>query len=223
MSRTDFFAGLNASWPFVPGVLVFGATLGLSAAEAGLSALEMALMSTFVFAGASQLVAVGMIGDAAPAVAIIAAVFAVNARHLLMGATIAPQLRNDPPAVKWGSLLVMVDETWALAVSRHRTVPTGAWFLLGAGALLGTFWILVTVGGNVFGALLPDPDILALDFLGVAVFIGLLIIIRPTKADIGPFAVAAVTSPLLLYVLPGNWNIIAAACLGALVAALRRG
>ncbi len=219
--RDEYLAGMRASWPFAVGAGVFGATLGLSAANAGITAAEIATMSAIVFAGASQLVAVGMIDSGAPFAAIVAAVFAVNARHLLMGAAIAPQLKNDRPLAKWTSLLVMVDETWALSIARQRTQPTAAAFLLGAGTLLWLFWMAATVGGNVFGGLLPDPEVLALDFLGVAVFVGLLIIIGPTKNDIAPFAVAAVASPLLAWVLPGSWNIIAAACLGAAIAALR--
>ena len=71
-SWAEFFEGMRASIPFAIGAGVFGVTLGLAASQAGLNAVEMGFMSATVFAGASQLVAVGMIEQAAPMGAIIA-------------------------------------------------------------------------------------------------------------------------------------------------------
>lgn len=220
-SWTEFFAGARASIPFSIGAGVFGLTLGLAASQAGLSAVEMGFMSATVFAGASQLVAVGMIEQAAPATAIVAAVFAVNARHILMSATLAPVLKDQNPALRLLSLLWTVDESWAMTKARAAQQPTGAPYMVGLGSVLYTAWMASTVVGVGLGDLVAEPRTFGLDFLGVAVFIGLLVILQPTRHHIAPFVIAAVLSPLLASVLPGSWGIIIAACTGAAFAAWR--
>ena len=220
-SWAEFFEGMRASIPFAIGAGVFGVTLGLAASQAGLNAVEMGFMSATVFAGASQLVAVGMIEQAAPMGAIIAAVFAVNARHILMSATLAPVLRNQNPVLLVWSLLWTVDESWALTMARSKHAETGAAYLLGLGSVLGASWMISTVSGVHLGDLVVSPEVFGLDFLGVSVFLGLLVLLRPTRHHIVPFVIAAVLSPLLATVLPGSWSIIVAACCGAAFAAAR--
>lgn len=217
----EFIAGARASLPLAIGAMIFGVTLGVTASQVGLTAVEMGFMSATVFAGASQLVAVGMIDQAAPALAIIAAVFAVNARHILMGATIVPLLRGSSTSIRSLSLLLLVDETWALSMARAGVQPTGPAYIIGAGSFLYLCWLTSTLAGIVFGDLVPDPRVLALDFLGVAVFIGLLAYMKPTRQDIVPFAIAAILSPLIAAYLPGSWNIILAATVAASYAAVR--
>lgn len=217
----EFFEGMRASIPFAIGAAVFGITLGLAASQAGLSAVEMGFMSATVFAGASQLVAVGMIEQSAPATAIIAAVFAVNARHILMSATLAPILKDQHPLFRVWALLWMVDESWALTMARAKHAETGAAYLLGLGSVLGGAWMISTVSGVHLGDLVVAPEVFGLDFLGVSVFLGLLVLLQPTRHHIAPFVIASVLSPLLASVLPGSWSIIVAACCGATFAAMR--
>lgn len=217
----EYFEGARASVPFAIGAGVFGVTLGLAASQAGLTAVELGFMSATVFAGASQLVAVGMIEQAAPATAIIAAVFAVNARHILMSATLAPILKNQHPVLRVWALMWTVDESWALTMARSKHAETGAAYLLGLGSVLCASWMISTVSGVHLGDLVVEPEVLGLDFLGVSVFLGLLVLLQPTRHHIAPFAIAAVLSPLLAGVLPGSWSIIIAACIGAAFAAMR--
>jgi predicted branched-subunit amino acid permease len=218
---TEYFAGARASIPFAIGAAVFGVTLGLAASQAGLNAVEMGFMSATVFAGASQLVTVGMIEQAAPATAIVAAVFAVNARHILMSATLAPILKNQNPVLRVWALLWTVDESWALTMARTKHMETGVAYLLGLGSVLYGVWMISTVSGVHLGDLVVSPETFGLDFLGVAVFLGLLVLLQPTRHHVAPFAIAAVLSPLLGSVLPGSWSIIIAACVGAAFAAWR--
>src|SRR3546814_4352109 len=60
------------------------------------------VMSTLVFAGAAQFAALDLWGTQIPLFTLMVAVFAINARHLLMGATLYPWLRKLPPAKRYG-------------------------------------------------------------------------------------------------------------------------
>lgn len=74
MERSLFPSGVKDAIPVCLGVIPVGISYGLLAVQAGLSQLQTVLMSVLVMAGSSQLMAVGMIGQAA-VFSIITAVF----------------------------------------------------------------------------------------------------------------------------------------------------
>ncbi len=72
----------------------FGLLFGAVAVDGGVTPLQATLMSGVIFAGASQLVGVQMFGTSVPAWLIILSVFAVNFRHILYSAALAPHIRH---------------------------------------------------------------------------------------------------------------------------------
>ncbi|WP_343239057.1 AzlC family ABC transporter permease [Stenotrophomonas sp. GD03993] len=84
------------------GFIPFALVLGAQAAQKGLSALEVPLMTGLNFAGGSEFAAVEL-WTSPPHIALIVAITAlVNSRHLLMGASLAPLL------IHWTSVLTIV-------------------------------------------------------------------------------------------------------------------
>jgi predicted branched-subunit amino acid permease len=76
------------------------------------------MMSALVFAGAAHFTAVSMWGQAGGGLIVVTTLM-INLRHLLMGASMAPHLKGLP--VRWKALLAfgLVDESYALAISRY--------------------------------------------------------------------------------------------------------
>ncbi len=146
-------------------VIGFGFVFGLAARNAGYSPIEASAMSVFAFAGAAQFAAVGYVAAGLPWAPIVVLTFALNARHLLYSASLAPRLRGLPFAQRAAMAHVLTDEAFALAASHfHRAgrvdVP-GYWI----GAILGVFipWNLATLAGVLLGGAIPDPTALGLD------------------------------------------------------------
>ena len=218
-TRAGLADGARKALPLALGAGIFAAALGVLAAAKGLSALEMGLMSALVFAGASQVVAVELWASPLPVAAIVIATLAINSRHMLMGATLAPWLGRMRTAPALACCFLLVDESWALSVVRMREGSRDAGFLVGAGLALYGCWVGGTLLGHGFGALVPDPARFGLDFLGVAVFLCLLLLLRPARGELVPFAVTAVATIALGALLPGKWNVLLGALAGALVAA----
>ena len=108
--RQEFAAGVVHCLPIVVGAVPFGFLLGSLAAKAGLSALDMGLMSALVFAGSSQFVAVELLDKGSAGLGVIGAILLVNLRHLLMGATLEPRFRGVPRARAGLALFFMTDE-----------------------------------------------------------------------------------------------------------------
>jgi predicted branched-subunit amino acid permease len=131
-------------------------------------------MSGLVFPGASQFAAMQIWAEPVPVATLILTTLAINARHLVMGAVLAPWLRPIGRLRAFGSLFLMVDESWGLSVAKMKDGATDAAYLAGSGAALYVVWAAGTIAGRVSGGLVPDPAAFALDFLPLALFLALL-------------------------------------------------
>src|SRR5690606_2451672 len=95
-----------------------GVVWGVLAGQAGMSVAEVALMSTFVFAGASQFVALEMwTPGTLPILSIVIATAIVNLRMLLMTATLRPLVSHLPLARSLPAMFFVSDEQWALTMA----------------------------------------------------------------------------------------------------------
>ena len=74
--------------PILPIAFFFGLLFGFVANSSGLPLVIVASMSLIIFAGASQLVAIILITNNQPILAIVFTVVLVNLRHLLYGAAL---------------------------------------------------------------------------------------------------------------------------------------
>ena len=170
--------------PVAISIASYGVVWGVLAGQAGLTPLEVLLMSGLVFAGSSQFVAVDMWTPASlPIVSIIVATAIINLRMVLMSATLRPQFAGVP---RWRALLAMFlvsDEVWAMTIDdptaygldfaftatflalllsmwkgRGDLVPwlAGGAIAIGvAAAVPGTWYIIAGgLGGSFIGALL---------------------------------------------------------------------
>jgi 4-azaleucine resistance transporter AzlC len=217
-------AGFRACVPVALGVAVYGVLFGLLARQKGMSWVEAQSMSLFVFAGASQLIALDLWGPELPVVSLIVTTFIVNLRHVLMGAALSPQLLRLSAGRAFGSLFFMTDESWAMTLARYaddkrRGLASDGAFLIGAGLAVYVFWNVSTALGHVLVRGLDDPARYGLDFAFTAVFTALLVGLRPRRADVLPLIAATCAALLTARFCPGKWYILAGALAGGLAAA----
>ncbi len=154
--------------------IVIGTIFGFTAREGGLSLVETAAFSAFLFAGAAQFAVVGLLAIAAPWVSIVLLVWLLNARHLLYAASIAPHAAHLPRRARAGLAFFLTDEAFALT-SAHvarlgRFDLAGAWY---AGLSIFIPWNLATLAGWLAGAALPEPATIGLDVVFPASMAGL--------------------------------------------------
>lgn len=98
LTARSTWLGFQQLLPISLFVAAFGTAFGLAATQMGLSNNNILLMSAFVFAGASQFAVLELWGAQVSIIPVLVTVFAINARHLLMGATLYPWLKNLPRA-----------------------------------------------------------------------------------------------------------------------------
>ncbi len=214
-TRVGMARGAAAILPIGAAAAVFGGLFGFLAGAEGLSVLEALLMSGIVFAGASQFVALDLWQDPLPILVLAVSVLAVNLRHVLMGATLAPYLSRLPRHQAYPGLLVMTDETWALTNQNLRAGGRDAGFLFGAGLTIYLLWTAATLGGRLFGAALPSLDGWGIGFLITAFFLALLGGFWRGSRDVLPWAVAGGVAILCHQGLGGHWHIVIGAVCGS--------
>lgn len=174
--RQEFTGGVRAEAPLALGVVPFGMIYGALATSAGIDALPAMLMSSIVFAGASQLVGTRLISSGANPFLVIFTTFVVNLRHALYSVALAPETQRI--SRRWRLLLayLLTDEAYAGAVARYadrESRETRPWFLFGTGLLLWSAWQMSTAAGIFLGANVPESW--ALDFTLALTFIGIVV------------------------------------------------
>ena len=221
-SSDGFLAGVRDGVPIwiaaAPVGLVFGAVAG----QQGLSAADAAFMGATVFAGASQMVAVDLYGRDVPMWLIVLSVFAVNFRHVLYSAAIAPTMRAMAPLARWPAFQLLIDPQYALAekrVEQHRPVTAGWWF--GLGLPIYGLWVAECAAGAAFGRLIADPKAFGLDMILPVYFLALVMGFR-ARPNWWPVVGVSGAVALLVYHSPLGppWHVSLGALAGVLVAAL---
>jgi branched chain amino acid efflux pump len=208
-------AGMSRAVPIVVGYVPVGLAYGVLAQKAGLSPLNIMLMSLIVFAGASQFIAVGLFVTGAPAWSVIVTTLVVNLRHMLMSAALSPYLKGWRPAELAAFAFQITDETFA---THSQDLSLGALRKTRAFAIHVTAqasWVLGTWLGMVTGQRITDVRTLALDYALPSMFVALLILQIRDRVQILVALLAGMIAVGFLLAGIEHWGVIAATVIGA--------
>jgi 4-azaleucine resistance transporter AzlC len=218
--RSEFVQGLTDIVPVIVAACPIGLLWGTVAVGKGLSTLEAGLMSAAVFAGAAQFVALELWSDPAPWLFLTFAVFVVNVRHILMGASLARHMGAIPPAWRAPIMFLLADENWAFCERRALTRPLTLQYYLGLGLPMIVVWVTCTLIGALAGQLLGDPKSYGFDFAMAAMFIAILAGFWKGPRTGAVLATSAAVAAIAKLAMGGAWFIVLGGIAGALVAAL---
>lgn len=215
--RRMVWAGFRQLVPISFFVIAFGAAFGLAAVRSGLEDSLIVIMSTLVFAGYAQFAALELWGLEVPIVSLMVTVFAINARHLLMGATLYPWLRHLSPARRYGVMLVASDANWAVAMQAFSRGQPGMGLLLGGGLALWSFWVFGTWLGIYLGTAIDDPMRFGLD-MAMGCFLLAMVVGGEKNLRMAIIWIVAACASLMAYrYLPDNSHVIVGALAGGLL------
>jgi predicted branched-subunit amino acid permease len=180
-------------------------------------------MSLAIYAGASQFAVLDLWYAPLPLATLALTVLAVNARHILLGAALAPWLLQVPLARRLAALLVLNDANFAHSMAVRDRGETDAGILLGSGLIMWAMWVISTAIGALAGSLLGDVSRFGFDAVMVAYFTAIVVGQWKGRGDWLPLLVSGGVAIAGLYVLPPGWHIIAGALAGGLVGVWRHG
>lgn len=217
----QFLLGMRLFVPVAISIAAYGVVWGVLAGQAGLSVLEVVLMSGLVYAGSAQFVALDMWAPGHPPIlAVVLATAVINLRMLLMSATLRPLVAHLPLRRSLPLMFFVSDEQWAMTMAEWRRGRATVPFMLGVGVLAWLAWMASTLAGRILGAFIDDPARYGLDFAFTATFIALLLGMWKGRGDLVPWIGGALIAILVAQLVPGNWYIIAGGLGGSLLGAL---
>jgi 4-azaleucine resistance transporter AzlC len=212
--------GLRDIAPVMVAATPIAMLFGALAVGKGLSVAEASLMSILVFAGGAQFAAIELWGVPVPVGAILFSTLLVNARHVLMSASLGPKLQSFSRPQRYLGFFFLTDEAWALAERRAAVgaVTPAYWFALAASLALA--WIGSSIIGALLGAFLGDPKLYGADFAFTALFIGLVAGFNKGRITVATVAASGGTAALLSVTVGPPWHILGGALAGILAAYL---
>jgi predicted branched-subunit amino acid permease len=209
--------GARAALPAFPGFIMFAVAFGTAAAQKGLSLGETLSLSAFVYAGASQMVGLEIwqqVWTPSTILTIMTVTAVVNARMILLGATLQPWLKDEPLARTALNLFLLTEAGWLVGTRYHSEGGRDVGVLLGCGIILWLVWLVATLTGFFAGALVPEPRRFGLDLV-MPIFFGVMLVPlwKGAKPAL-PWLVAGLVSLVVHALVPGYVFIIAGALAG---------
>ena len=172
--------------PTALGYISIGLACGIIGASY-VSPLEMALMSSLVYAGSAQFAMLALLAIHAPVTAIALTVFLINLRLFLLSLHTSTFFRHAGLLQNIGIGILLTDETYGVLLSeRVHTKDISLQWMYGNNITSYLAWIVGSVVGTTLGSLLPNPEMFGLDFALVGMFIGIfssqfLVMLHKTK------------------------------------------
>jgi 4-azaleucine resistance transporter AzlC len=201
--------------PIVLGYLPIGIAFGILAQKAGISIVNTLLMSLLVYAGSSQLIAVGLFAAGTPGLSVILTTFVVNLRHLLMSAALSPFLKRWRKPELAAFAYELTDETFAIHSARFVSAGPNKAEAFATNLTAQVTWVLGSALGSAVGQLIGDSSAFALDYVLPAMFIALLIMQIKDRTQVVVAGVTGLVAAGLLLAGVSQWNVMLATLLGA--------
>lgn len=165
MNRTELRAALRDTLPVLTGYLVLGMGFGILMGAKGYGTLPSLAMSLFVYAGSMQYAAVDLFTGGASLITAALMTFAVNARHLFYGISMADRYKKAGICKPY-LIFALTDETYSLVCSGEKSRS----YCLLVSLLDHIYWVGGTLLGALVGQVLPI-NTKGVDFALTALFL----------------------------------------------------
>ncbi|MBU3846116.1 MAG: AzlC family ABC transporter permease [Candidatus Acinetobacter avistercoris] len=168
-----FYQGVLDILPLSIAVLPWAILAGSMAVNAGLSVAQAFAMSAVLFAGAAQLVSLGLVMSGASFYTIVITVFFISAQHFIYALNFRQDVMSLPLRKRVLLGFLLTDELFAVGITQKAQRSFA--YLFGAGSCFYLAWCLFSLIGIFLANVIPNLDQLHLDFSIVAVFICIIV------------------------------------------------
>ncbi|GAA0182242.1 AzlC family ABC transporter permease [Clostridium sediminicola] len=211
VSNNGYKEGIKRGIPIVMGYLPVALAFGILSKTVGISMFQSFLFSLFVFAGASQFMALNLIAIGAGIGEIVLATLLVNFRHFIMSASLVTKISKD--LKKYFPIIAFcnTDEVFSVLSFEKNELTKG--FILGIQFSAYSSWVLGTLAGYILGGIMPEILSMSMGISLYALFIAILVpeVRKSYKVGILALLSGGINSLLnFINILPGGWNIIIA-------------
>lgn len=169
MNKSIFSKALKATIPVFLGYLAIGTAFGMLVVKQGYPWYLSLIMSTVIYAGAGQYIALGLFAAGTGLMQMILISFLVNCRHMIYGVSLLDKFKNIPKLTKLYLIFSLTDETYALLTTSNYVGKDKGNFYFLVSFLNQFYWILGSLLGAMVGTLIPF-NFNGIDFALTALF-----------------------------------------------------
>lgn len=155
--------------PVMVGYIFLGAAFGILLEDKGYDFIWAFIMSTFVYAGSMQFVAVNLLGSGAAFISVALMTLLINARHIIYGITMLGKYKGTGK-IKPYLIFSLSDETFALLCNDPPEWVNRKKYYLLVSVMDQLYWIAGSVAGSLIGSVIKF-DTTGIDFAMTALFI----------------------------------------------------
>lgn len=173
--------GFAAAVPLAIPALPIGVLLGVAIRDSDVVGNWAGWASSWlVFAGAAQFAAVELLDEGAGLAAVVAAVFMINARHLMYSAAIGARFQEAPRWFRWVGSYFLIDQVFALNNQYAADGPNDQSlayqirYYLASAVPMATVWYFGVGAGILLGQFIPPSW--EIEFAIPLMFLGLLVL-----------------------------------------------
>lgn len=217
--RRAAFDGIRTIAPLAAPAVPFGLVVGFLVEDKGINPLAGWASSWIVYGGASQLVALNLLGDGTSALVIIVSVLLINSRHVMYSAALRPVFADYPAWFRVTAPYLLIDQVFAITDGSAKLSASTPrylmWHFVGAGLFAWTFWQISVGLGILVGDVVREEW--SLSFAVALLFVGLLVISVKNR----PGLVAAIVAGVVVVItreLPQGSGLLLAIVLGVIAA-----
>lgn len=173
-NKKVFKMAFVATLPVMAGYLVLGIGFGVMLASHGFGGMWAFCMSTFIYAGSMQFVAIDFLSNAASITAVALTTLLVNARHLFYGVSMIDKY-NVKKSYRPYLIFALTDETYSLVCSGYDgNEEDEAKYYLFVSVLNQLYWVTGSVLGGIIGEVLSF-DSTGIDYALTALFLTVMV------------------------------------------------
>lgn len=216
-----FWAGARLMVPLILPVSIFGVAVGAVASQKGLTLVELSVMNAIVYAGAAQLVALGLWQESwnwTALVSIALVTLTVNARLMLMSAAFRPWFGALPGNIVYPALLTLTDANYVAGQRYYIEGGRDAGMFVGAGVLLWVVWVIAPIPGFLAGSLIRDARAFGIDLVMPVFFSAMVARLWQGRGDSIAWVAAGVIGFVVHRHFGGAIHVVVGALVGLIIA-----
>jgi len=190
---------LMRTLPVLAGYIVLGIGFGIISQDHGYGVSWVLLMSTVIYAGSMQFVAIDLISAGAGLITVALTTVMVNIRHLFYGLSMVDKYKDTKPYRPY-IIFGLTDETYSL-VCDDDTLSREDYFQITLLAHL--YWVTGSVLGSLIGEIVPF-DLTGVDFALTALFVSIVAEQWVANKDHAPALIGMISSFVCLFIFGGD-------------------
>lgn len=197
-----------------PGIVPFGAIIGVTAKNMDMNLLEILAMSMGYYAGAAQVASLQLMAEGALLVVVCMTAILICLRFGLYSAALAPHIQDIPRIKRLPLLYALTDQSFNLSIVNYQSGMAPAiahGYFIGTSVAVWLVWLFAILLGATLGAAIPDTWSLA--FFIPLMFISILIPMLRDRALVVAALVAGIVT-LMGLGLPFNLGLVLGAFCG---------